>query len=59
MQQSIDDLRRKVMDQESVLKAKDKQLQEVTSDLQANEAGYFQKIKALQTSLNTIRSESQ
>ena len=58
VQSSIDDLRRKVLDQESVLKAKDQQLSEVTSDLQANEAEYFSKIKALQTSLSTIRSES-
>ena len=40
------------------MKAKDQQLSEVTSDLQANEAEYFSKIKALQTSLSTIRSES-
>ena len=58
VQQTIDDLKRKVADQDSMIKAKEQKIVEVTTDLQANEADYFSKIKDLQTSLGTIRSES-
>lgn len=41
-----------------MIKTKSQKIAEVMTDLEANEADYFSKIKDLQTSLSTIRLES-